>query len=120
MLDWACGEGAEARPCRSAVACSSHNGHLPTKDTATNEQAERLLERAACLLEDVKDASNHTPDARTARRAHELRQTVGVLLILSERLARQHGNARMVELDARTGRASFVVDLEGTDPLSAN
>ena len=68
----------------------------------------------------MQHATEHTPSKRTARTAHELRECLGVLLILTERLARESGNARMVELDARTGRASFVVDLEGTDPLSAN
>jgi len=79
----------------------------------TTEQIGRLLERATRLLEDVEDA----PAERTRRRAHELRQTVGVLLILTERLARECGNASMVELDARAGRASFTVDLDHTNPL---
>ena len=56
----------------------------------TTEQIGRLLERATRLLEDVEDARAE----RTRRRAHELRQTVGVLLILTERLARECGNAR--------------------------
>ena len=88
-----------------------------------NDQAERLLERAACLLSDVQNAPNDAPAARTRRRTHELRQTVGVLLILTERLARERGNDPMVELEARTdgtGRARFTVELDGIDPLSAN
>jgi len=87
------------------------------------EQAERLLDRATRLLSDVKDAAAGAPDARTRRRAHELRQTAAVLLILTERLAREYGNDSMVTLDTRadgTGRACYTVDLEGTDPLSAN
>jgi len=84
------------------------------------DQAQRLLERATRLLSDVKDAPNDSPDARTARRAHELRETVGVLLILCEPLARESGNARMVELDARTSRACFTVELDGTALLSEN
>ena len=87
------------------------------------DQAQRLLERATRLLSDVQNAPNDAPAARTARRTHELRQTVGVLLILTDRLAREHGNAPMVELEARTdgtGRACFTVELDNLDPLSLN
>ena len=86
-------------------------------------QAERLLDRATRLLSDVQTATAGTPDERTERRTHELRQTVGVLLLVCERLARTHGNAAMVKVDTNadgTGRATYVVDLKGTDPLSAN
>ena len=41
------------------------------------EQAQRLLERATRLLEDVQNAPNDAPAARTARRAHELRADCG-------------------------------------------
>ena len=74
------------------------------------DQAKRLLERATRLPGAVQDPPGNTPDARTGRRAHELRQTVAVLLILCEGLARETGNDPMVELEARTdgtGRASF-------------
>ena len=81
------------------------------------EQIGRLLQRAERLLEDVENAPGDTPDARTARRAHELRETVGVLLILTERLARKHGNDPMVEPDARTGRACYTVELDNLDSL---
>ena len=84
------------------------------------EQAERLLERATRLLSDVQHASNDTPAERTARRAHELRQTVGVLLILCERVAREHGNESMVELHAYTGEVCYTVELDNTAPLSEN
>ena len=79
------------------------------------EQIDRLLNDAADLLRDVDDATEDTPDERTRRRAHKLRQTVGALLVLSERLAREHGNGSMVTLDHNgdgTGTASFTVNLD--------
>lgn len=54
------------------------------------------------------------PAERTRRNAHRLRETFGVALMLSERLARQAGNGPMVEMRGRadgTGEARFVVDL---------
>ena len=79
---------------------------------ADTEQLDRLLEDAQRLLRDVDDATEDTPDQRTRRRTHELRQTLGVLLILSERLARDEGNDSMVTLDRDTGTASFTVNLD--------
>ena len=59
------------------------------------EQIGRLLARAERLLGDVETARD-TPAARTRRRAGELRQTIAVLLIFTERIARETGNAPMV------------------------
>ena len=87
------------------------------------DQIARLLERTTRLLEDVQNAPDDTPDERTRRRTHELRQAVGALLILTERLARERGNAPMVEMGEGadgTGRVSFTVDLEGTELSPAN
>ena len=83
----------------------------------TTEQIGRLLERATRLLKDVENAPGDTPAERTRRRAHELRECLGVLLILAERLARERGNDPMVEPDARTGRACYTVELDNLDPL---
>ena len=79
------------------------------------EQLDRLLTDAQRLLRDVDDADSDTPDQRTRRRTHELRQTVGVLLVLTERLARENGNGSLVTLDNHgdgTGTASFTVNLD--------
>ena len=88
------------------------------------EQINRLLNDAAELVQAVDDATEDTPDERTRRRTHELRQTVGVLLILSERLARDTGNDSMVTLDRNgdgTGTASFTVNLaDGLDVALAD
>jgi len=67
----------------------------------------------------VQDEPGNT-NARMGRRAHELRQTVAVLLILCEGLARETGNDLMVTLDTNpdgTGRASFTAQLDHIDPL---
>jgi len=79
---------------------------------ADTEQLDRLLEDAQRLLRDVDDATEDTPDERTRRRTHELRQTLGVLVVLSERLARDTGNDSMVTLDRDTGAVSFTVALD--------
>ena len=79
------------------------------------EQINRLLNDAAELVQAVDDATEDTPDERTKRRTHDLRQTLGVLLILSERLARDTGNDSLVTLDGNgdgTGTASFTVALD--------
>jgi hypothetical protein len=81
-------------------------------DDALTNQIGRILEDA----NDLADAlSDDAPDGRTARDTHRLRETVGVLLILSERLARDEGNERLVTLDNHgdgTGTASFTVSLD--------
>ena len=84
-------------------------------DTPHTDKIGRLLNDAADLLRDVDDGTEDTPDERTRRRTHELRQTLGVLLILSERLARDEGNDSLVTLDNHgdgTGTAAFTVALD--------
>ena len=90
---------------------------------ADTEQLDRLLEDAQRLLRDVDDATEDTPEGRTRRRTHELRQTLGVLLILSERLARDEGNDSMLTLDRNgdgTGTAAFTVNLDDGVALGDN
>lgn len=73
-------------------------------------EAERLA-NTIYLDEDV-------PAERTRRHAHRLRETLGIALVLSERLARQNGSGHMVEFSQRpdgTGEASFAVNLEELD-----
>ena len=87
------------------------------------EQIDRLLTDAAELVQAVDDATEDTPDARTRRRTHELRQTLGVLMILSERLARDEGNDSMLTLDRNgdgTGTAAFTVNLDDGVALGDN
>ena len=82
---------------------------------ADTEQLDRLLNDAQRLLRDVDDATEDIPDQRTRRRTHELRQTLGVLLVLTERLARDAGNGSLVTLDNHgdgTGTATFTVALD--------
>ena len=81
-------------------------------DRTLTDQIDRLLRDATRLLRAVDEGMGDAPDERTRRRTHELRQTVGVLLILSERLAREHGNGSMAVLDRDTGTASFTVNLD--------
>jgi hypothetical protein len=81
-------------------------------DDALTTQIDQLLDDARELVSALDDDG---PDGRTARDTHRLRETVGVLLILSERLARQTGNERLVTLDDNgdgTGTASFTVSLD--------
>jgi hypothetical protein len=89
-------------------------------DDTLADQIDRLLADAQALASALDDG----PDGRTKRRAHRLRETVGVLLILSERLARDEGNERMVTLDNHgdgTGAASFTVSLDdGIDAVLAD
>jgi hypothetical protein len=80
-------------------------------DDTLADQIDRLLADARELVSALDDG----PDGRTKRRAHRLRETAGVLLILSERLARDEGNGSMVTLDDNgdgTGTASFTVSLD--------
>ena len=99
-----------------------NNVHKPAMPDRP-EQIARLLERTTRLLEDVTAAREDTPDERTARRTHQLREHAAALLILCEGLARETGNDPMVTLEARpdgTGRACYAVELENTGALSAN
>lgn len=75
-------------------------------------EAERLA-NTIYLDEDV-------PAERTRRHTHRLRETLGVALVISERLARQNGNGHMVEFSQRpdgAGEASFAVNLDDLDIL---
>jgi hypothetical protein len=73
-----------------------------------------LLDDARDLLEAIREGKE---DDRARRRAHRLRETIGVALILSERFARDVGNDEMVKLErvADGGRASFSVDLNSDE-----
>ena len=77
----------------------------------------RLASDAESLAETIRSGTEAPPD-RTRRRAHRLRETLGVALVLSEMLARETGNGPMVEMGGRpdgTGEVRFVVDLDEAD-----
>jgi hypothetical protein len=78
------------------------------------DRIDGLLDDAADLMEAIREGEGGD---RARRRAHRLRETLGVALILSERLAREKGNDVMVQLEAVAdgGRASFSVDLDSSD-----
>jgi hypothetical protein len=79
--------------------------------TDLRDQIARLLDDADELVSALDDG----PDGRRRRDAHRLRETIGVLLVLSERLARDEGSGSMVTLDDNgdgTGTASFTVSLD--------
>ena len=83
-----------------------------------SETLANLLRKAQDLLRDVQDGSSDDETERTRRRAHRLRETLGVALIVSERFAQQHENGSMIELDSHgdgTGTASFTVDLSSAE-----
>ena len=76
-----------------------------------------LLQGAADLEKAIREGiqDENTPNERTRRRAHRLRETLGVALVLSERLTREFGNGEMVRLepsDEGTGQASFSIVLD--------
>jgi len=88
----------------------------------TEQLADRLSDLAsrAEYLANTIYLGEDTPDERMRRDAHDLRETLGLALVLAERLAREHGNLRMVEtteLDDGTGEASFAVNLDDMDAL---
>lgn len=77
-------------------------------------QIEALTEDARDLAHSIRE-DDEQPAERTRRRAHQLREHLGVALILSERLARQKGNGEMLKLEDRedgTGRVSYTANVE--------
>jgi uncharacterized membrane protein YccC len=78
------------------------------------DQLAGLLDEARGLLDAIREGE---ADNRARRRAHGLRETLGVALILSERLARDAGNDEMVQLErsGHGGRVSFSVDLDSDE-----
>jgi hypothetical protein len=77
----------------------------------------KLASDAESLAETIRTQNDALPE-RTRRRAHQLRETLGVALIMSEMLARETGNGPMVEMRGRpdgAGEARFVVDLDGVE-----
>jgi hypothetical protein len=83
-------------------------------DDSTAEHIDGLLDEARGLLDAIREGE---ADDRARRRAHRLRETLGVALILSERLARDAGNDAMVRLEATAdgGRVAFSVDLDSDE-----
>jgi len=89
----------------------------------TEELANRLSDLAsrAEYLANTIYLGEDTPDERMRRDAQDLRETLGLALVLAERLAREHGNLHMVTLDeqdADTAEARFEVALD--DPEIAD
>lgn len=83
----------------------------------TEQLANRLSDLAsrAEYLANTIYLGEDTPDERMRRDAHDLRETLGLALVLAERLAREHGNRRMVTFDERddnTGEARFQIALD--------
>jgi hypothetical protein len=111
---------ATALRARVSVALLQNSPSTIMPDDTLADQIDRLLADAQALASALDDG----PDGRRKRRAHRLRETAGVLLILSERLARQTGNERMVTLDNHgdgTGTASVTVSLDdGIDAVLAD
>lgn len=88
-----------------------------------NQFASRLSDLAsrAEYLANTIYSGEDTPDERMRRDAHDLRETLGLALVLAERLARDHGNRRMVTLDEKgddTGEARYQIALN--DPEIAD
>ena len=82
----------------------------------TEQLANRLSDLAsrAEYLANTIHLGEDTSDERMRRDAHDLRETLGLALVLAERLAREHGNLRMVTLGERdegTSEARYQVAL---------
>ena len=81
-------------------------------------QLSKIVGDAESLAETIRTQKDPPLPERTRRRAHRLRETLGVALIMSEMLARETGNGPMVEMRGRpdgAGEARFVVDLDGVE-----
>lgn len=82
---------------------------------------EQLADRLSGLASRAEHLANtiyvgeDISDERMRRDARDLRETLGIALVLAERLAREHGNLRMVTLDEQDediGEAHFEVALD--------
>ena len=76
---------------------------------------------ARYALVERRTGCDDTP--RTTRCARELRECLGLLLIVAERIVRETGNRPMVALEDNqdgTGRATSTVRLNRDDPLPEN
>jgi len=85
-------------------------------------QVEALAEDARDLAHSIRDDDNQPAD-RSRQRAHQLRQHMGIALVLAERLAQQKGNAEMLTTtDQRdgTGQVCYTIDLEPTEIAPVN
>lgn len=77
----------------------------------------KLASDAESLADTIRSGGEAPPE-RTRRQAHQLRETLGVALILSEMLARETGNGPMVKVNGRpdgTGEARFALNLDEVD-----
>jgi len=76
-----------------------------------------LASEAASLANTIRDSEESMPE-RTRRRAHNLRQHFGVLMVLSNRLAKKHGNESMLRTNVHedgNATVAFTVDLDSAD-----
>lgn len=76
-----------------------------------------LASEAASLAKTIRGSDGDVPE-RTRRRAHNLRQHFGMLLVLSNRLAKEHGNESMLRTNVHedgSATVAFTVDLDSAD-----
>jgi hypothetical protein len=69
----------------------------------------KIVGDAESLAETIRTQKDPPLPERTRRRAHRLRETLGVALIMSEMLARETGNGPMVEMRGRPDGAGDVL-----------
>jgi len=80
-----------------------------------------LLDEADRLNDAIKDGiiEDDIPSDRTARRAHQLREALGLALVHAERLARSTGNDPRVVFDEgtdETGLVSYMIEAGSLSP----
>ena len=79
-------------------------------------QLEALAEDARDLAHSIR-TTGEMPRGQAQQHAHQLRETLGVALVLAERLARQQGTDRMVEISRHldgTGEVRYEISLDPT------
>jgi hypothetical protein len=80
-------------------------------------QLEALAEDARDLAHAIRTTGD-MPRGQAQQHGHQLRETLGVALILAERLNRQQGNAQMVETTENPGGTEEVAYLINLDPTN--
>jgi len=88
-------------------------------DPTLPDQLETLAEDARDLADAIRtDDTGDMPQVQAQQHGHQLRETLGVALILAERLNRQQGNAQMVEITEQPDGIGEVCYEISVDPTS--
>jgi len=93
-----------------------------------DDDDQTLCGQLEALVEDARDlahtiaSTDDMPHIQAQQHSHQLRETLGVALILAERLNRQQGNDQMITISRHpdgTGEVRYEISLDPTSVVKS-